>query len=95
MAKGHDRLDKRTWARLRVEIFNRDGYRCVMCHKAGRLECDHKKPLSAGGAAYSKANLQTLCRGCHIEKTRLERGGVVARGEWEKRVASIRRKRYF
>lgn len=56
------------WRTLRLAIFDRDGYRCRACGKAGRLECDHKKPLHEGGAQWDPANLQTLCRGCHIAK---------------------------
>ena len=55
-------------------MFERDGWRCTACGKAGRLECDHRIPLAKGGAPYEPANLQTLCRGCHVEKTRADRG---------------------
>lgn len=61
------------WARLRRRIFERDGWRCVRCRRPGRLECDHVRPLEDGGDPWNEANLQTLCRGCHIEKTRAER----------------------
>ena len=66
-------LDSRRWQRLRLGIFERDGWRCVQCGRAGRLECDHKIPLDRGGDPYDRANLQTLCRGCHVAKTRAER----------------------
>ena len=56
------------WAALRLRVFERDGYRCRKCGKAGRLECDHVVPVAQGGAPYDPANLQTLCRGCHILK---------------------------
>ena len=50
-------------------MFERDGYRCVMCGRAGRLECDHILPLQLGGDPWALDNLQTLCRSCHIQKT--------------------------
>ena len=62
--------DWRRWARLRRVVFERDGWRCRTCGKAGRLEADHVVPISKGGDPWDMANLQTLCRGCHIEKHR-------------------------
>ena len=60
------------WARLRLRILHRDGFRCKICGKAGRLECDHKKPVFKGGSFWDPANLQALCRDCHIKKTKSE-----------------------
>ena len=62
----------RRWALLRLKVFERDGWRCVSCGRAGRLECDHVKPLADGGDPWDMDNLQSLCRGCHVEKTRQE-----------------------
>ena len=56
------------WRTLRLVVFERDGYRCRECGKSGRLECDHIRPLHLGGAQWDPANLQALCRGCHIAK---------------------------
>ena len=60
------------WKRVRWAVFKRDGFRCVACGKAGRLECDHIRPVQSGGDWFDMDNLQTLCRGCHISKTRNE-----------------------
>lgn len=63
------------WQKLRLEVFRRDGYRCVQCGKPGRLECDHKVPYNEFTTVEEFHNidaLQTLCRGCHINKTALE-----------------------
>ena len=60
------------WQRLRREIKDRDGWRCKTCGKSGALEVDHVKPRAAGGAFWDPRNLQVLCRGCHIAKTRRE-----------------------
>ena len=75
MSRWHrQRLSSRAWGRVRRVVFARDGYSCVNCGKGrGSLECDHIKPLHLGGAAYDLANLQTLCRTCHIRKSRRRR----------------------
>ena len=57
------------WAKVRLLVLDRDGWACVQCGKAGRLEVDHRVPLEDGGALYDPGNLQSLCRGCHIDKT--------------------------
>lgn len=65
-------LQPRRWKRLRGQIFRRDNYRCQACGKVGRMECDHIKPIHDGGDLWDPKNLQSLCRGCHIRKTRDE-----------------------
>ncbi len=74
MSRKHHRLDKRLWERTRLAVFARDGYRCKACGKSGRLECDHVEPLDRDPDQdhYTVDGLQTLCRGCHIEKSRRE-----------------------
>ncbi|MYC99465.1 MAG: HNH endonuclease [Gammaproteobacteria bacterium] len=59
----------RRWARIRREVLDRDGWRCVKCGRAGRLEVDHIRPLHRGGSD-SLDNLRSLCRGCHVERHR-------------------------
>ena len=73
MSLNHHKMNWKRWAVVRLEVFDRDGYRCVKCGRAGRLECDHVNPIAWGGLVYDKGNLQSLCRGCHIAKTRGER----------------------
>ena len=88
----HYRLNRRRWARVRVQIFKRDGYRCRSCHLPGRLECDHRIPLwlDRDLDPYDPANLQTLCRTCHIEKTAGEnRKPDPARDAWRAMVAEL------
>jgi len=75
------------WPAVRAKVLKRDGHRCRQCGKAGRLEVDHVRPLKEGGARFDMANLQTLCRGCHIQKTRTERGG--ARNPWAKMLEEL------
>lgn len=64
----------RRWQHVRRAVFTRDQYRCVSCGLPGKLECDHISPLQRdpGQDPYDINGLQTLCRACHIEKTRRE-----------------------
>ena len=71
MSKRHARLHAKRWAAVRRRVFERDKYRCIECGGAGRLECDHFD-RDWRGDPYDMANLQTLCRTCHIEKTARE-----------------------
>ena len=60
------------WRKVRAEVLDRDGWRCRTCGVGGILEVDHIEPIGTGGRRYDPLNCQTLCRPCHIEKTRLE-----------------------
>ena len=66
-------IDRRKWARVRLVVLERDGWRCRTCGKAGRLEVDHVTPLHEGGAVFDLSNLQTLCKRCHFRKSCGER----------------------
>ena len=92
MSRNHRRLDLRRWARLRRLVFDLDGWRCRACGKAGRLECDHVRPLGDGGAEYDESNLQSLCRSDHILKTRRERESKLPpdRLAWVRYLANMR-----
>lgn len=46
---------------------------CDECGKAGRFEVHHRIPVYQGGSN-DVENLQILCRGCHIETYRPQRG---------------------
>lgn len=74
MSRSHVRLYARRWAAVRRRVFERDQYRCVECGRPGALECDHIAPLEREPwqDPYDVNGLQTLCRQCHIEKTRHE-----------------------
>ena len=67
MSLHHTRLNKKMWARTRFIAFHRDGFRCVKCGLAGKLEGHHKQSLHRGGPEYDPANVETLCRNCHVE----------------------------
>ena len=77
MSKFHTSLHRDSWQHVRRAVFERDGYRCRACGLPGRLECDHVQPLRRGGDPWDMDNLQSLCRACHIEKTRRENSRVL------------------
>ena len=66
MSRNHRRLPWRLLARARRAALDRDGWRCRRCGHPGGLEAHHVTPLQAGGAALALANLETLCRDCHL-----------------------------
>ena len=79
MSKHHTGFNQRRWKAVRRAVFERDGWRCLMCGRPGALECDHVTPLQRepGQDPWDMNGLQTLCRGCHIEKTRRENARVL------------------
>ena len=83
------RVDWRTWARLRRAVLQRDGYRCQLCGKAGRLDVDHRIRKEDGGGDESE-NLQALCRTCHIAKT-VKENTQDYRIEWREYLADLTR----
>ena len=93
MSRHHTHLHARRWVVVRRVVFRRDNYRCVMCGKPGRLECDHVTPMQRepGQDPYAPDGCQTLCRRCHIEKTRQEnrREPTPAESAWRELVAEM------
>ena len=74
MSRHHLHLGAHRWAAVRRAVFRRDGYRCVECGKASRLECDHIVPMQRepGQDPFDPNGLQALCRSCHVAKTATE-----------------------
>ena len=54
-------------AKVREEVFARDGNACLKCGALDSLSLDHIKPLGSGGDN-STNNLQTLCTSCNSSK---------------------------
>lgn len=54
-------------SKLRLQVFQRDGYRCLRCGTQKDLRADHVVPESKGGEA-TLENLQTLCHSCNSHK---------------------------
>ena len=91
MSRFHFSLRPRLWQRARRKALQRANFRCQKCGLAGRLEVDHIQPLQRGGAPYARANLQALCRDCHIRKTARENRRVLNPAEklWRALVADL------
>ncbi|MBV8232504.1 MAG: HNH endonuclease, partial [Planctomycetaceae bacterium] len=53
---------------VKIEVWTRDGGRCVGCGASDYLEFDHIIPHSHGGAS-TVNNVQLLCRRCNLEKS--------------------------
>jgi hypothetical protein len=68
-----DRARKRITPKVRLEVLQRDDYKCVTCGRSPAtspglvLEVDHVEPHSKGGTD-ELANYQTLCRECNRGK---------------------------
>ena len=76
---------------MRMFVLHRDDYKCRACGTRGKpLQIDHVTPVNAGGKTVPE-NLQALCRGCHIAKTRRENGATEGAIEWT--AFAIRRRR--
>ena len=83
-SRNHAALNQGRWRRVRREALERDNWTCQNCGRYGN-ECDHIRPLFRGGAAYDLGNLQILCRGCHIKKSRGEvETPIPGREAWRK-----------
>jgi len=52
---------------VRIEVWQRDGGRCVECESQDKLEFDHIIPLAMGGSNTTR-NLQLLCETCNRRK---------------------------
>ena len=82
LARSHQRLNRKRWDATRRVVLDRDGFRCVLCGRAGILEVDHVIPMKRGGDVWQLDNLQSLCRSCHINKTRSENPHSAAKDRW-------------
>lgn len=75
VARGNtSRPDRRTWARIKRRVLDRDGHRCQKCGTAAPLQVHHKQPVEDGGS-HALDNLLSFCRGCHVAHHRAERLG--------------------
>ena len=86
MSRRHNRgISSRLWGKTRLKVFDRDGWRCVKCGRPGHLEADHIESLHFNPKQnpHNLDGLQTLCRGCHMDKTSEEfRKEDPARDKW-------------
>jgi len=61
----------RAWRRVREQVLQRDGRRCVRCGQTAGLEVHHVRSRAAGGGD-ELANLVTLCHHHHADTQRAE-----------------------
>lgn len=54
-------------AKLKIQVHEKYGYRCVSCGSHKDLTCDHIKPEILGGET-TIDNLQTMCKSCNSSK---------------------------
>lgn len=78
-AKKKKSLYTEDWDKIRKQVYQRDGLRCVICGKKGKLHAHHIIPVKIS-KDNSMSNLVTLCSKCHrkleeIGFSILERGG--------------------
>jgi 5-methylcytosine-specific restriction endonuclease McrA len=79
------------WKALRLEAKRRDGWRCTRCGSRVGLEVDHVEPRDRRpDLALVLGNLTTLCRGCHIDKTKAERAPLdPEKAKWNNAVSAL------
>lgn len=55
------------WKSIRRSVYDRDGYKCVICESRDRIQCHHKIPYRYS-QNHDMSNLVTLCRSCHSKE---------------------------
>ena len=53
---------------VKLEVWKRDGGRCVMCAKSDNLHFDHILPYAKGGSSLLASNIQLLCARHNLQK---------------------------
>jgi len=54
---------------VKLEVWKRDGGKCVMCGATDELHFDHILPYSKGGTSLKAENIQLLCARHNLEKS--------------------------
>lgn len=54
---------------VKLEVWRRDGGKCVMCGAADELHFDHILPFAKGGTSFTAENVQLLCARHNLEKS--------------------------
>jgi hypothetical protein len=54
---------------VKIEVWRRDGGRCVQCGSDKNLHYDHDIPFSKGGSSLTAANVRLLCAKHNLEKS--------------------------
>lgn len=53
---------------VKLEVWQRDGGKCVMCDATDELHFDHDLPYSKGGSSITAKNVQLLCARHNLQK---------------------------
>ena len=53
---------------VKIEVWNRDGGKCVICGSTDELHFDHDLPYSKGGTSVTAENVQLLCARHNLQK---------------------------
>ena len=53
---------------VKIEVWKRDGGKCVICGASDELQFDHDLPYSKGGTSISAENVQLLCARHNLQK---------------------------
>ena len=53
---------------VKLEVWKRDGGKCVVCGASDELHFDHDLPFSLGGTSVTAANVQLLCARHNLRK---------------------------
>lgn len=54
---------------VKIEVWNRDRGKCVICGSTENLHYDHDLPFSKGGTSFSAKNVRILCLKCNLKKS--------------------------
>lgn len=54
---------------VKVEVYKRDGGKCVLCGDNKNLHYDHDLPFSKGGTSLTKENIRLLCMKHNLQKS--------------------------
>ena len=53
---------------VKLEVWKRDGGKCVQCGASDELHFDHDVPYSLGGTSFTSSNVQLLCARHNLAK---------------------------
>lgn len=74
-----EKLRDPRWQQKRLEIFQRDEFKCVICHVPGKeIQCHHLLYLKRDPWDYPDHIFQTLCNDCHEQRQELTDKAVAA-----------------
>jgi 5-methylcytosine-specific restriction endonuclease McrA len=54
---------------VKLEVWKRDGGKCVICGATDELHFDHIVPFSKGGTSLKAENIQLMCARHNLEKS--------------------------